>query len=297
MPRRVPRWAGMTPSQLPGGPGRRPDASMTLLREVMERPLDPGYQQAADRPRQRGLAPLVLTLALAALAGYLTITAVGQLQQPAPQVARERARLQQEIAARTAAADSQRRANEQLQAQNAAAQAAALGTGPGAALAADVARLELSTGEAPVVGSGVRFVLADAPGTGAAGDPRNGGSAPDGRILDRDLQVVVNGLWAAGAEAVAVNGERLTALSAIRSAGDAILVGFRPLQPPYVVAAIGNASSMQSGFAAGDAGTYVQSLRNNYGISVTVTDEARLALPGAGPLLLRSVRPTPAATP
>ena len=48
-------------------------------------------------------------------------------------------------------------------------------------------------------------------------------------MLDRDLQVIVNGLWAAGAEAIAVNGQRLTACSAIRSAGEAILVDFRPL--------------------------------------------------------------------
>ena len=59
--------------------------------------------------------------------------------------------------------------------------------------------------------------------------------AGDGRVLDRDLQELVNGLWAAGAEAVSVDGQRLTARTAIRSAGEAVLVDFRPLSPPYVV--------------------------------------------------------------
>ena len=62
---------------------------------------------------------------------------------------------------------------------------------------------------------------------------------------------MVNGLWAAGAEAVAVNGQRLTALSAIRSAGDAILVDYRPLTRPYVVVAIGDPRTLQSRFVAG----------------------------------------------
>ena len=55
---------------------------------------------------------------------------------------------------------------------------------------------------------------------GADVDPRTD-ETDDGRVTDRDLQTVVNEVWAAGAEAVAVNGQRLTSLSAIRSAGDA----------------------------------------------------------------------------
>ena len=49
----------------------------------------------------------------------------------------------------------------------------------------------------------------------------------------------MNGLWSVGAEAIAVNGQRLTAQSAIRSAAGAILVNYRPLKPPYRVEAIG----------------------------------------------------------
>ena len=76
----------------------------------------------------------------------------------------------------------------------------------------------------------VRLDDAAGDGDGADVDPRTDVD-DSGRVTDRDLQTVVNEVWAAGAEAVAVNGQRLTALSAIRSAGDAILVDFRPLTP------------------------------------------------------------------
>jgi uncharacterized protein YlxW (UPF0749 family) len=59
------------------------------------------------------------------------------------------------------------------------------------------------------------------------------------RIHDADLQIVVNALFASGAEAVAVNDSRLVATTPIRAAGDTIVVNFRPLSPPYTVSAIG----------------------------------------------------------
>ena len=90
------------------------------------------------------------------------------------------------------------------------------------------------------------------------------------RVLDRDLQSVVNGLWAAGAEAVAVNGQRLTALSAIRSAGDAILVDYRPLTRPYVVVAIGDPRTIAGAvrFSGGPAGPGLRTLQQTYGMQV-----------------------------
>lgn len=51
--------------------------------------------------------------------------------------------------------------------------------------------------------------------------------------------MIVNGLWQAGATDMAINGRRLTPTSAIRAAGEAILVNYRPMSPPYVVSAIG----------------------------------------------------------
>lgn len=70
-------------------------------------------------------------------------------------------------------------------------------------------------------------------------DPPSPGEAGAYTIHDSDVQLVVNALFAAGAEAIAVNDSRLVATTPIRSAGDTIVVNFRPLSPPYRIAAIG----------------------------------------------------------
>ena len=55
-------------------------------------------------------------------------------------------------------------------------------------------------------------------------------------ILDRDLQLVVNSLWAGGAEAIAVGGVRIGPDVTIRQAGGAILVDNQPIASPYTIA-------------------------------------------------------------
>jgi uncharacterized protein YlxW (UPF0749 family) len=273
----------------PSAPFRpRPlDASMTLLREVMERPLDRGYATAAARradgvrPTRRGLA---LTLLLALVCGALATRSVLELRRPQPGADQARTALQAQVRQRTAALDAQQEQLDRLRAEVATLRTQALtGTG-GARLAEQNRLLELLAGETPVTGPGLRITLADAPSSsaGSGTDPGQGTTADQGRVLDRDLQAVVNGLWAAGAEAVSVNGQRLTARSAIRYAGQAILVDFRPLVPPYVVQAVGDAAGLQTRFAAGSAGAYLQALRDNYGVQAAIVPSADLELPGAG---------------
>ena len=70
---------------------------MTLLREVMERPLDPSYAAAAADPRHRGRAALVITLALAILAGFVLCLSVRQIQQPKRQSEQTSATLRKRI--------------------------------------------------------------------------------------------------------------------------------------------------------------------------------------------------------
>jgi len=99
---------------------------------------------------------------------------------------------------------------------------------------ARVRREELLAGLAAVQGPGVQVVLRD-----SARTARNPTLRDALRIRDTDLQLVVNSLWEAGAEAVAINGQRLVATSAVRIAGDTVTVNFRPLTSPYRVVAIG----------------------------------------------------------
>jgi uncharacterized protein YlxW (UPF0749 family) len=107
------------------------------------------------------------------------------------------------------------------------------------------------------------------------------------RVQAMDLQVVANALWSAGAEAVAINGERLTALSAIRGAGPAVLVDLAPLVPPYRVEAIGDVRALQTGLARSGAAGHLNWISASYGISSTVQAEQQLELPGAGSSRLR----------
>lgn len=100
---------------------------------------------------------------------------------------------------------------------------------------AETARvLGLQAGAAPLEGPGLEVVMSDS--------ERMPGPSEDAslyRVHDVDLQLVVNALFAVGAEAVAVNGQRVVSTTAIRGAGETILVNFRPLVPPYVISAIG----------------------------------------------------------
>jgi uncharacterized protein YlxW (UPF0749 family) len=103
-----------------------------------------------------------------------------------------------------------------------------------------------------------------------------------GKIVDRDLQIVVNGLWQAGATDIAINGRRLTPTSAIRSAGEAILVNYRPLIPPYVVSAIGpDANQIIGRFREGTAGLLLEELEATYGVFWELQTVGEVTLPAA----------------
>lgn len=97
--------------------------------------------------------------------------------------------------------------------------------------------IEMQAGTLAVEGPGVEVVLSDS--ERRTGNPRPAGEAAALAVHDVDVQLVVNELWAAGAEAVAVNGHRLVATSPIRGAGETVTVNFRPLVPPFRVLAIG----------------------------------------------------------
>ena len=57
-------------------------------------------------------------------------------------------------------------------------------------------------------------------------------------FTDRDLQQLINRVWLQGAAAMAVNGIRMTSTTAVRTAGEAILVAYRPIDWPYRVCAL-----------------------------------------------------------
>jgi uncharacterized protein YlxW (UPF0749 family) len=112
------------------------------------------------------------------------------------------------------------------------------------ALREEVALLAEAGGSAPLEGPGVMVTLDDSSqARSPSGDPN------DLVVHEADIQTVVNALWAAGGEAVAINGERLTAGSAVRCAGNTLLLHGTLHTPPYEIAAIGEPAALSASLA------------------------------------------------
>ena len=286
-------------SRLPdpdGGAGRRAFAP-DFLTELFRNPLDPGYADAAARKARDGepagarrwLHTAVATVTLVAL-GFLLVVAYQQT------VAEQPARTQ----ARAALADQvQKRRDETEQLQD---RADRLGNEVavlrekelGGAAVAQLRDLESATGLSPVRGSGAKVTLGDGP---TPVNPLTGERNTVARVKDTDLQLATNALWSLGAEAIAVNGQRLTATSTIRQAGEAILVDFRPVSTPYEVIAIGP-DDLAKQFRDSYAGGFFTELVSKYGMSFAATDAHDVTLEAATQLKLRVARPvTPTTTP
>ncbi|MFF4370782.1 DUF881 domain-containing protein [Streptomyces sp. NPDC001594] len=275
-------------------PSARPDASMSLLTHVMDHSLDEGYAEASARREAEGTAGLPRTLraklALAAglvLAALVVTLGAAQARATAPVLAKERQELIDRVERADRHADTLERDIERLRSEVADRQSEALKQQGG-----QQARLvALLAGATEVHGPGVKLVVDDAKGTssGGGGGPReSAGFSDTGRVRDRDMQRIVNGLWQSGAEAVSINGQRLTALSAIRAAGDAILVDNRPLVPPYEVLAIGDGKRLGTTFQDSVDGQYLHVLQESYGIRYSLAPVAEVKLPAASSLTVRT---------
>ncbi|MFF1294245.1 MULTISPECIES: DUF881 domain-containing protein [unclassified Streptomyces] len=276
----------------------RPDASMSLLTNVMDHSLDDGYAEAAARKKAAGDSGMPKTLrAKLGLAGGLVLAALvvtvgaAQARVAAPVVAKEREELIDRIDRETDAADKLEDSVDELRDDVSARQRQALRDSGGSGQADLVGIL---SGATAVHGPGVKLVVNDAKeaSTGGDGGPREtSGFSDTGRVRDRDMQRVVNGLWESGAEAVSINGQRLTALSAIRAAGDAILVDNRPLVPPYTVLAVGDGQRLSTKFQNSADGLYLDALQENYGIRTSISTEGDLRLPAAPSVIVRTAQP------
>lgn len=246
----------------------RPDASMDLLRMLREEAVDPEYARVGAGGPRRGRPVLLLAAAIAA--GLLFGMAGGTTMRAAPAASRERDDLIARITAAETTQDELRARQVELSRTNAELGAAQAGLDATGQQRLD--RLDVLTGMGAVTGPGVRLTLDDGP------DATVGGS----RLVDDDLRMVTNGLWAAGAEAVAINGHRLSSRTPIRNAGDAITVDYRSLSRPYVVEAIGDPDTLQRGFAASQGGAWAAGLAEHYGVVWSISAQQYLEL-GADP--------------
>ncbi len=277
---------------------------MTLITEMMERPLDPGYAAAAERRQQAGLPPAgglrsPLLIIVAIVIGALFAASALALRAPTTTVSKIKQDLVGRIEDRRAHADAETRLIATLRNEINAAQSAALSQQSQTALTNELAKLELVAGTVAVTGPGLVVTMDDAPVKAEAVapdvNPRSATGPDEGKVTARDLQIVVNSLWDAGAEAISINGHRLTSRSAIRSAGAAILVDYRPLSRPYVITAIGDPGSLGVEFADNSGGSYLQSLKNNYRVRSDVNSLSAVTVPGEPTLSLQRARPVDSA--
>jgi uncharacterized protein YlxW (UPF0749 family) len=132
-------------------------------------------------------------------------------------------------------------------------------------------RLRGPAGLTGLRGPGVVVELVDSPRA-----PSTRAEDADLRIQDVDLQLVVNVLWGAGAEAVSVNGRRVVSTTAIRQAGGTILVNYGRVVSPYRVVAVGDARALHARIAGSDAAERFGVWEEIYGLrfSVQRVDEA-----------------------
>lgn len=279
----------------PPGASRRVDGSMSLLVDMSAAALDPSYAEAAARRavegERRGLRLSGRVLAGLLVVGLGTGIAAAQARRRADEVGASRRALVADVRDQTAATD--RLADEASRLRSSVSRTRTLLLGAdarGRQAAALVSALELVSGAVAVHGPGILVTLDDAPNA-AGGTGGRGGQTGDGRVFDRDLQDVVNALWAAGAEAVSINNQRLTVQTAIRSAGEAVLVDLRPLSPPYLLRAVGQADTLEPAFVDSATARRFQTWTSLYGLRFQVRRVGDLRLPAAGLPDLRLARP------
>ena len=248
----------------------RPDSSMSLLSDLASEAMEPEYLTTRSPRRSR----LVMSFALLVVAALLALAAVSTTRSRS-EMADEKEDLLSRIAAEQQRRDDLTAKAGELDTENRQLRQEAVADPK---VRADLQEAELVAGAIAVSGPGIRARVNDAEKT------------PDGSrvIYDSDLTRLVNGMWQAGAEAVAINGHRITTLTPIRSAGSAITVDYVSLSPPYVLEAIGDPATLQARFARTSAATWWQYLHDNYGITYELqTVNSDLNLPADPAMTLR----------
>ena len=254
----------------------------SFLQRIANASLDPDYEtyttrHRADPVRNRirfiGVRAIGLLL-VGALVSLSFTAAIADNSRRAPNVRAARASLIDEINTAISESDSVSLTNRHMRETVNVLQQDAFRLGSeGSISGVELERLAGLVGASKVKGEGIVITLV--------------ASVITNPVFDTDLQTLVNCLWLNGAEAIAIGGERLTSLSAIRSAGSAILVDYRPINPPYVIYAIGSKGSLSNALTTGRGEKFVRELIDGFGIQVNVQKRNSIALPSSQTSIVR----------
>jgi uncharacterized protein YlxW (UPF0749 family) len=246
-------------------------------------PRDPGYEAAAARrggqPTNRWYDRPAVALG-AAVIGFVLVVAYIHTHRGAPEAAKVHDGLVTRVHTAERQDSSLAATVQKLNNELNAARDSALSSngGIGAGLNLD----ELQAGQVAVKGPGLQVMVSDPPTPSSTAAPGRVGTVPISAtniLTDRDVRSVVNELWADGAEAISVNNIQLTPTSAIRFAGEAVLVDFQPITSPYTMRAIGNADDLATTFASSDVASRYQTLSSADGIGFHFSEAKKLTLP------------------
>jgi uncharacterized protein YlxW (UPF0749 family) len=219
-----------------------------------------------------------------ALLGFLVVLAASTARAERKAAEPRRGRLVDLIQARQHTVDDLDAAVRKLRREITTAQDRASRTRGPEDVTRSISRLGPAAGTVAMEGPGLQVHLSD-----SIRQPSNPDEASAFRIHDVDLQLVVNALFAAGAEAVSLNGNRLVATSPIRAAGQTIVANFRPLIPPYDVKAIG---AREAAFQASDIARRFRGWRDLFGLGFRVQPASKVQVPAfTGRVDIANARP------
>ncbi len=257
----------------------RIDASLdALLADALTSDYEGTDKKQYQNKSKRNSIQILIVAASATLVTIVLGMAIAQTRSQAS----ENSATRDALVERVQAADRRVQALEEsvVTAQNdliSAERATLAGTSLGEQAQQRLERLRIATGQTQVSGSGITVTIDDGPrdyDTTIGNEP--------GKVLDGDLQLIVNGLWQSGATHIAINERRLTPTTSIRSAGRAILVNYRPLIPPYVVTAISpDANKLAGTFRESSAGLLLEELEASYGVFWELQTVGEVTLPAA----------------
>jgi uncharacterized protein YlxW (UPF0749 family) len=101
--------------------------------------------------------------------------------------------------------------------------------------------LRVPAGLAAMRGPGLTVTLDDAPSDSISA----AGIDPNLLVVhQQDIQAVVNAMWAGGAEAMTVQGQRVISTTGIKCVGNTVVLHGIPYSPPYEITAVGDPAAM-----------------------------------------------------
>lgn len=138
--------------------------------------------------------------------------------------------------------------------------------------------LRQAAGLTALKGPGLSVSLNDAPVTAKGARPPDV-TNDDLVVHQQDVQSVVNALWAGGAEAMTIMGQRIISTSAVRCVGNTLLLQGQVYSPPFVIEAIGDPQRLQAALDAEPGVQYFQRDARDYGLGYSVTRKAEIVTP------------------